>query len=197
MFLVIVHSTTAKILRPVQSHKCGFRRRQLPLVEFLWHKSISVTNELENRGTYFFLHIHRRESRSDSSKGRYQLFYYNDLFFLSHFFQITFESAVDHPNQRDRPKILSFQVTRATITNVRSLEQSSRADLAKCVDSFHMGSLFFGTEFPSQSNDFYIVTQKFLDHISASDNIRNVPTQLDISSLENLVSFFSYYLSFV
>lgn len=103
-------------------------------------------------------------------------------------FQITFESAIDHVNQRDRPKILSFQVTRATITNVRSLEQSSRADLAKCVDSFHMGSLFFGSEFPSQSTDFYIVTQKFLDHISASDNIRNVPTQLDISSLESLVS---------
>lgn len=103
-------------------------------------------------------------------------------------FQITFESAIDHLNQRDRPKTLSFQVTRATITNVRSLEQSSRADLAKCVDSFHMGSLFFGSEFPSQPSDFYIVTQKFLDHISASDNIRNVPTQIDTSSLESLVS---------
>lgn len=83
---------------------------------------------------------------------------------------------------------MSFQVTRATITNVRSLEQSSRADLAKCVDSFHMGSLFFGTEFPSHPNDFYIVTQKFLDHISAGDNVRSVPTHLDASSLENLVS---------
>lgn len=83
---------------------------------------------------------------------------------------------------------MNFQVTRATITNVRSLEQSSRADLAKCVDSFHMGSLFFSSEFPSQPSDFYLVTQKFLDHISTSDNIRNVPTQLDISSLESLVS---------
>ncbi|KAJ8969015.1 hypothetical protein NQ317_007376 [Molorchus minor] len=105
--------------------------------------------------------------------------------------RVNFESVIDHPTQRDRPKCLSFQVTRATITNVRSLEQSSRADLAKCVDSFHMGSLFFGTDFPSQSSDFYIVTQKFIDHISASDNIRNVPNQLDISSLNALIEQFS------
>ncbi|CAH0560093.1 unnamed protein product [Brassicogethes aeneus] len=93
--------------------------------------------------------------------------------------RINFESTVEHPNQRDRPKCLSVQVTRATITNVRSLEQSSRADLAKCVDSFHMGSLFFGTEFPSKPGDFYIVTQKFLDHISANDNVRGLPNEID------------------
>ncbi|XP_063909988.1 bridge-like lipid transfer protein family member 3B isoform X3 [Zophobas morio] len=101
--------------------------------------------------------------------------------------RISFESAIDYPNQRDRPKSLSFQVTRITITNVRSLEQSSRADLAKCVDSFHMGSLFFGSEFPSRGTDFYVVTQKFLDHISTSDNIRTVPNELNVSSLEALV----------
>ncbi|XP_049825652.1 UHRF1-binding protein 1-like isoform X2 [Aethina tumida] len=93
--------------------------------------------------------------------------------------RINFESTVEHPNQRDRPKCLSVQVTRATITNVRSLEQSSRADLAKCVDSFHMGSLFFGSEFPSKPDDFYIVTQKFLDHISSSDNVRSTPKEID------------------
>lgn len=43
--------------------------------------------------------------------------------------QINFESQGDYHNQRDRPKSLSLQVTRATVTNVRSLEQSSRADL--------------------------------------------------------------------
>lgn len=85
------------------------------------------------------------------------------------------ESNVDHHTQRDRPKSLHLQVTRATITNVRSLEHSSRADLAKCVDSFYMGSLFFGSDFPSQPDDYYIVTQKFLDHISATDNVRTVP----------------------
>lgn len=97
---------------------------------------------------------------------------------------MTFESNVEYHNQRDRPKSLNFQVTRVTITNVRSLEHSSRADLAKCVDSFHMGSLFFGSDFPSQSSDFYIVTQKFLDHISTKDNIRSFPLELDSTSLE-------------
>lgn len=101
--------------------------------------------------------------------------------------KITFESSLEYSNQRDRPKALSFQVTRATITNVRSLEQSSRADLAKCVDSFHMGSLFFGSEFPSNPTDFYIVTQKFLDHISATDNIRSLPSELDTSSEKKLL----------
>lgn len=71
---------------------------------------------------------------------------------------------------------------------MRSLEKSSRADLAKCVDSFHMGSLFFGTEFPSQTNDIYIVTQKFLDHISTKDNIRNFPAEINVSTLDGMVS---------
>lgn len=94
---------------------------------------------------------------------------------------------MEYHNQKDRPKSLSFQVTRVTITNVRSLEQSSRADLAKCADSFHMGSLFFGSEFPSEPNDFYIVTQKFLDHISTSDNIKTLPTEFDVSNVNTLV----------
>lgn len=99
-----------------------------------------------------------------------------------------FESDVEYHSQQNRPKTLTFQVTRATVTNVRSIEQSSRADLAKCVDSFHMGSLFFGSDFPSDSSDFYIVTQKFLDHISAKDNIRNLPSELDTTSINNMVS---------
>lgn len=94
---------------------------------------------------------------------------------------------MEYHNQKDRPKCLSFQVTRVTITNVRGLEQSSRADLAKCVDSFHMGSLFFGSEFPSQPNDFYIVTQKFLDHIAAHDNIKTIPKELNMLSINILV----------
>lgn len=70
--------------------------------------------------------------------------------------RLIFESYKDYIIQRDRPKSLTFEVTRATITNVRSLEQSSRADLAKCVDSFHMGSLFFGSEYPSRPEDFCV-----------------------------------------
>ncbi|KAH1019151.1 hypothetical protein HUJ04_009015 [Dendroctonus ponderosae] len=99
--------------------------------------------------------------------------------------RLNFESTAEYHNQRDRPKCLSMQVTRATITNVRSLEHSSRADLAKCIDSFSMASLFFGTDFPSEIGDFYVVTEKFLDHIKAADNVRQQPLHLDVTSLES------------
>ncbi|ERL88604.1 hypothetical protein D910_05989 [Dendroctonus ponderosae] len=99
--------------------------------------------------------------------------------------RLNFESTAEYHNQRDRPKCLSMQVTRATITNVRSLEHSSRADLAKCIDSFSMASLFFGTDFPSKVGDFYVVTEKFLDHIKAADNVRQQPLHLDVTSLES------------
>ncbi|PSN57252.1 hypothetical protein C0J52_02548 [Blattella germanica] len=49
--------------------------------------------------------------------------------------RVVFEQTGEHPNQRDRPKSLHFQVSRATVTNVRSMEHSSRADLAKCTDN--------------------------------------------------------------
>lgn len=86
--------------------------------------------------------------------------------------QIIFESSSEHQGQRDRPRSVHFQVTRATLTNVRSLEQSSRADLARCVDSLYSGSLFFGSDFPSKPGDSYAVSQKLLDHVSATDNLQ-------------------------
>lgn len=75
-----------------------------------------------------------------------------------------FESQQDYPNQKDRPKSLHIQTSRASITNVRSTERSSRADLAQCLNAFQMGQMFFGAEFPSKSRDFHVVTDKFLAH---------------------------------
>lgn len=79
-------------------------------------------------------------------------------------FQIIFESKQDYPNQKDRPKSLHIQTSRATITNVRSVERSSRADLAQCLNAFQTGQMFFGTEFPNIEGDFNVVTEKFLEH---------------------------------
>lgn len=76
------------------------------------------------------------------------------------------ESPIDHPGQKDRPKSLHLQVSRASITNVRSLDRSSRADLEKCVDLFKMCSLFFNNGFPSNPKDLPLVSQKFIDHFS-------------------------------
>lgn len=46
------------------------------------------------------------------------------------------------------------------------------------MDGFYTGSLFFGGEFPSRPNDLFVVTQKILDHVSASDDVRGAPEEL-------------------
>ncbi|KAJ9601040.1 hypothetical protein L9F63_000775, partial [Diploptera punctata] len=104
--------------------------------------------------------------------------------------RLIFESTSDHPNQRDRPKSLHLQVSRATVTNVRSMEHSSRADLAKCIDTYQLGSLFYGADFPSIPNDFHVVTDKFLKHVEGTDNVRRPPhfTATNVTELERMLN---------
>ncbi|KAG5312691.1 UH1BL protein, partial [Acromyrmex insinuator] len=101
--------------------------------------------------------------------------------------RIVFESQQDYPNQKDRPKSLHIQTSRASITNVRSTERSSRADLAQCLNAFQMGQMFFGAEFPSKSGDFYVVTDKFLAHCAGTDNIRQIPPNFSSNSVNELL----------
>ncbi|KYN40299.1 UHRF1-binding protein 1-like protein [Trachymyrmex septentrionalis] len=83
--------------------------------------------------------------------------------------RVIFESQQDYPNQKDRPKSLHIQTSRASITNVRSTERSSRADLAQCLNAFQMGQMFFGAEFPS------------------TDNIRQIPPNFSSNSVNELL----------
>ncbi|XP_046432268.1 UHRF1-binding protein 1-like isoform X2 [Neodiprion fabricii] len=101
--------------------------------------------------------------------------------------RVIFESQQDHPNQRDRPKSLHIQTSRASITNVRSTERSSRADLAQCLNAFQMGQMFFGAEFPSQPGDYHVVTDKFLRHCAGTDGIRNPPQNFSSNSINEMV----------
>ncbi|EFN85936.1 UHRF1-binding protein 1-like isoform X2 [Harpegnathos saltator] len=101
--------------------------------------------------------------------------------------RIVFESQQDYPNQKDRPKSLHLQTSRASITNVRSTERSSRADLAQCLNAFQMGQMFFGAEFPSKSGDFHVVTEKFLAHCGGTDNIRQIPPNFSSNSVNELI----------
>lgn len=101
--------------------------------------------------------------------------------------RIVFESQQDYPNQKDRPKSLHIQTSRASITNVRSTERSSRADLAQCLNAFQMGQMFFGAEFPSKSGDFHVVTDKFLAHCGGTDNIRQIPSNFSSNSVNELL----------
>ncbi|XP_006613340.1 UHRF1-binding protein 1 isoform X2 [Apis dorsata] len=101
--------------------------------------------------------------------------------------RIVFESPQDYPNQKDRPKSLHIQTSRASITNVRCTERSSRADLAQCVNAFQMGQMFFSTEFPNRSNDFHVLTDKFLAHCAGTDNIRYPPPNFSSNSVNELI----------
>ncbi|XP_012350116.1 UHRF1-binding protein 1 isoform X3 [Apis florea] len=101
--------------------------------------------------------------------------------------RIVFESPQDYPNQKDRPKSLHIQTSRASITNVRCTERSSRADLAQCVNAFQMGQMFFSTEFPNRSNDFHVLTDKFLAHCAGTDNIRHPPPNFSSNSVNELI----------
>ncbi|KAK9304641.1 hypothetical protein QLX08_004066 [Tetragonisca angustula] len=101
--------------------------------------------------------------------------------------RMVFESQQDYPNQKDRPKSLHIQTSRASITNVRSTERSSRADLAQCVNAFQMGQMFFTTDFPNRLNDFHVLTDKFLAHCAGTDNIRHPPPNFSSNSVNELV----------
>ncbi|XP_076645786.1 bridge-like lipid transfer protein family member 3B [Halictus rubicundus] len=101
--------------------------------------------------------------------------------------RIVFESQQDYPNQKDRPKSLHIQTSRASITNVRSTERCSRADLAQCLNTFQMGQMFFSTEFPNKTDDYQVVTDKFLSHCAGTDNVRHPPANFTSNSVNELI----------
>lgn len=112
--------------------------------------------------------------------------------------RVVLESTVEHLNQRDRPKSLHVQASRVTITNVRSTRDScSRADLAKCVRSFQLGSLFFGSDFPSKPGEYHVVNKKFIKHLEGTDNIRPPPSHITGNSVQEIVDQLSRELLWV
>ncbi|KAG8035486.1 hypothetical protein G9C98_006932 [Cotesia typhae] len=102
--------------------------------------------------------------------------------------RIIVESQNDYPNQRDRPKSLNIQTSRVTLTNVRSADsKSSRTDLAECLNALQMGQMFFSSDFPSNKNDYHIVTDRFSRHCAGTDNVRSYPSNFTINSLEDII----------
>lgn len=68
-------------------------------------------------------------------------------------------------SQKDRPKSLNLQTSRATLSNVRSNEHGmSRSDLANCVNGLQFASLFYSSEYPTKDGDYHPVTEKLLNH---------------------------------
>lgn len=82
--------------------------------------------------------------------------------------RVIIESAIDTPNQRDRPKLMQIQVSRFALTNIRETG-SSRADLANALHSLQEGSLVFASEFPSKADDMSVVTDRILSHMAGEN----------------------------
>ncbi|KAF4523469.1 hypothetical protein B566_EDAN014989 [Ephemera danica] len=96
------------------------------------------------------------------------------------------EAAAPHHSQRDRPRCLQLQTSRAIVTNVRSLTSGSRADLAACLNDLQQGEFFFGTSFPTKPSDQNAVIEKFLRHATATDNLKPSP-ELSSGSVAELL----------
>ncbi|KAL1129939.1 hypothetical protein AAG570_012883 [Ranatra chinensis] len=103
--------------------------------------------------------------------------------------RIVFESNSEvQYGQRDRPKSLHIQVSRAQISNVRSADSCSKADLAKCINASQLGSLFYNNEFPAKEGDFTVVNEKFIKHIKCEDSVHTPIHQLPVTSGDELIS---------
>lgn len=74
------------------------------------------------------------------------------------------------------PSSLQISASKVSLSNYRSLETGSRADLATALDKFQQSSMFFGGSFPCRSSDPNIVCEKFLSHATGSDCVREQPT---------------------
>ncbi|KAF7989984.1 hypothetical protein HCN44_008658 [Aphidius gifuensis] len=103
--------------------------------------------------------------------------------------RIIFETQIDYQNQRDRPKSMHIQTSRVSITNVRTCDKSSRANLAECLNAFQMGQMFYTTEFPSTANDYNVITEKLINHSSGTDGVRDCQDDDDNpSTMNDLIS---------
>ncbi|XP_047351332.1 UHRF1-binding protein 1-like isoform X1 [Vespa velutina] len=134
----------------------------------------------------FLLNLHHSLMKKNETSSLKNIMYF-DVKIEAILPKIVFENQQDYPNQKDRPKSLHIQTSRALITNVRSVERSSRADLAQCLNTFQLGQMFFGAEFPSKENDFHVVTDKFLAHCAGTDNIRSAPPTFTSNSVNELI----------
>ena len=74
-----------------------------------------------------------------------------------------------------RPSSVQISASKISISNYRSLDTGTRADLANALDKFQQSPLFFGGSFPSHSSDPSVVTEKFWSHATGTDTVREPP----------------------
>ena len=74
-----------------------------------------------------------------------------------------------------RPSSLQISASKISLSNFRSLESGSRADLANTLDKFQQSPMFFGGSFPCSPGDPGIVHEKFWSHATGADSVRDSP----------------------
>ncbi|XP_050520734.1 UHRF1-binding protein 1-like [Daktulosphaira vitifoliae] len=103
--------------------------------------------------------------------------------------RIIFEESKQIYSQKDRPKSLNLQTSRATISNIRNNEQGmSRTDLSNCINNLQLSSLFYTSEYPVKKGDCHPITQKFIDHAQGKDDIRKLPNVILGNSLDEFMN---------
>jgi len=85
------------------------------------------------------------------------------------------KSAPRNPHTM-RPSSLQISASKVSLSNYRSLETGSRADLATALDKFQQSAMFFGGSFPCHESDPSIVCEKFWSHATGTDCVRDQPT---------------------
>ncbi|XP_050442148.1 UHRF1-binding protein 1-like [Adelges cooleyi] len=123
---------------------------------------------------------------------------YIDIFIEAIMPRFIIEESKQCYSQKDRPKSLNLQTSRATISNVRTNEHGmSRSDLANCVNSLQFGSLFYSSEYPAKSGDYCPVTEKLLSHAKGNDNVREDPPEMSVTSVDEFMKKLSQELLWI
>jgi len=86
-----------------------------------------------------------------------------------------------------KPTSLQAHASKISVANYRSLETGSRADLATVLDLFQRSPMFFGAEFPSKCDDTSVVCEKFVQHATGTDCVKEAPTIANISYTKDLL----------
>ncbi|CAL4091023.1 unnamed protein product, partial [Meganyctiphanes norvegica] len=103
---------------------------------------------------------------------------YIDVYMEAIMPRVIVEGVGEHMNQRDRPRSMHIQASRVIISNVRGCDPTSPgslSSLATCLEAAQQGELFFASDFPATQLDYQPICEKFLNHVTAADNVKKHP----------------------
>ncbi|XP_076064331.1 bridge-like lipid transfer protein family member 3B isoform X3 [Oratosquilla oratoria] len=116
---------------------------------------------------------------------------YVDIYLEAIMPRVIVESTTNYQSQRDRPKSMHIQTSRLVLTNTRPPDPTSPgslASLAAILETIQQGELFFGSHYPSKPGDFQPICDKFMQHATVQDNVREPPNVSQCDTFYEAVS---------